>query len=275
MRDPSIHLTKSQFEEILDYLEITHFPTEAFFVMAKKKAVHARAVSISNKRDTKKITNTLLASTGDAQMVADLLYATRIKLKHRGVRKITPANTRDWTNCKKLAEICNIYCDDYQIPSREGFLEYIRTGIARMGKNLVNILPRLIQMADNINASKSAEMEIKGLVNYKEEAEGIKNYYQKRIASSTGMFNDYSTLDEVVWFYRIAAFLDEHGWLNRYRDFIEAQFEALGYCNGIPTLQSMTTPKSIERFNKYVYKSNNSQEDEPEEVSGSLWDKIN
>jgi hypothetical protein len=274
MRDPGIHLTRSQFEEILGYLEITQFPTEAFFVMAKKKAVNARAVLVSNKKDNKKITNVLLASTGDAQLVADLLYATRIKLKHRGVRKITPSNTRDWANCKKLAEICNVYCNDFQLDTREGFIDYINHGITMMGKNLNNITQRLIQMADNITSEKSAEAEMKELSQYKEVAEDIYNYYVKKIASSTGIYTDYNNRDK-VWFYRVAAFLDEKHWLNQVDDFIEAQFEALSYCNGIPGLQTLTTAKAIERFNKYLYKSNQTQESLPEEETGSLWDKIN
>ena len=80
-RDPSIHITKLQFEEILSTLEIDHFPTEAFFVMARKMAVNTRAVSITNKKDTKQIANTLLANIGDASLVADIIYATRIKGK--------------------------------------------------------------------------------------------------------------------------------------------------------------------------------------------------
>ena len=39
MREPSIHITKSQFEEILNTLEVDNFPVEAFFVIARKEAI--------------------------------------------------------------------------------------------------------------------------------------------------------------------------------------------------------------------------------------------
>ena len=86
MREPSIHITKSQFEEILNTLEVDNFPVEAFFVIARKEAINHRAVLVSNHKNTKRVNNILLASKGDAALVADILYATRIKLKHRGVR---------------------------------------------------------------------------------------------------------------------------------------------------------------------------------------------
>lgn len=35
-RSPSIHITKSQFEEILNTLEVDNFPVEAFFCYCSK-----------------------------------------------------------------------------------------------------------------------------------------------------------------------------------------------------------------------------------------------
>ena len=133
MREPSIHITKSQFEEILNTLEVDNFPVEAFFVIARKEAINTRAVVVSNKGTTKKVTNILLASKGNASLVADILYATRIKLKHRGVRKINESNTREWALCKKLAEICNTFCEDFKFDTREGF-KILTKGITYLSK---------------------------------------------------------------------------------------------------------------------------------------------
>lgn len=36
MREPSIHITKSQFEEILNTLEVDNFPVEAFLLLPGK-----------------------------------------------------------------------------------------------------------------------------------------------------------------------------------------------------------------------------------------------
>lgn len=36
-RSPSIHITKSQFEEILNTLEVDNFPVEAFLLLHEKR----------------------------------------------------------------------------------------------------------------------------------------------------------------------------------------------------------------------------------------------
>jgi hypothetical protein len=272
MREPSIHITKSQFEEILNTLEVDNFPVEAFFVIARKEAINHRAVLVSNnKKNTKRVNNILLASKGDAALVADILYATRIKLKHRGVRKINESNSREWANCKKLAEICNTFCEDFKLDTREGFIKYIETGLKRM-TDYRNVMQRLLSMQENITNQVDAEIELQNsdLKLTKE----IHDYFIGKIAKATGIYESYENQPEkYVHFAKVGDFLKEEGW--DYKTFIDAQFESLAWCNGLPDIAQMYTDKAIERYNKYLYKNKNKQllEDEPI-VEGSLWDKI-
>lgn len=272
MREPSIHITKSQFEEILNTLEVDNFPVEAFFVIARKEAINHRAVLVSNnKNNTKRVNNILLASKGDAALVADILYATRIKLKHRGVRKINESNSREWANCKKLAEICNTFCEDFKFDTREGFIKYIETGLKRM-TDYRNVMQRLLSMQENITNQVDAEIELQNsdLKLTKE----IHDYFIGKIAKATGIYESYENQPEkYVHFAKVGDFLKEEGW--DYKTFIDAQFESLAWCNGLPDIAQMYTDKAIERYNKYLYKNKNKQllEDEPI-VEGSLWDKI-
>lgn len=270
-RSPSIHITKSQFEEILNILEVDNFPVEAFFVIARKEAINYRAVLVSNNKNTKRVNNILLASKGDAALVADILYATRIKLKHRGVRKINESNSREWANCKKLAEICNTFCEDFKFDTREGFIKYIETGLKRM-TDYRNVMQRLLSMQENITNQVDAEIELQNsdLKLTKE----IHDYFIGKIAKATGIYESYENQPEkYVHFAKVGDFLKEEGW--DYKTFIDAQFESLAWCNGLPDIAQMYTDKAIERYNKYLYKNKNKQllEDEPI-VEGSLWDKI-
>lgn len=271
-RSPSIHITKSQFEEILNTLEVDNFPVEAFFVIARKEAINTRAVVVSNKGTTKKVTNILLASKGNASLVADILYATRIKLKHRGVRKINESNTREWALCKKLAEICNTFCEDFKFDTREGFIKYIETGLKRM-TDYRNVMQRLISMQDNITNQIDAEIELKG-----DKDPGftkdIHDEFIKRVASVTGIYESYEHQPEkYVHFLRIHNLMDEKDW-NVFQ-FLDAQFEALAWCNGLPEPSQMYNDKAVERYNKYLYKNKNKKSLEEPQVEGSLWDKIN
>ena len=270
-RSPSIHITKSQFEEILNTLEVDNFPVEAFFVIARKSAINTRAVVVSNKGTTKKVNNMLLASKGDAALVADILYATRIKLKHRGVRKINESNTREWANCKKLAEICNTFCEDFKLDTREGFIKYIETGLKRM-TDYRNVMQRLISMQDNITNQIDAEIELK-----EDKDPGftkdIHDEFIKRVASVTGIYESYEHQPEkYVHFLRIHNLMDEKDW-NVFQ-FLDAQFEALAWCNGLPEPSQMYNDKAIERYNKYLYKNKNKRTLDEPQVEGSLWDKI-
>lgn len=271
-RSPSIHITKSQFEEILNTLEVDNFPVEAFFVIARKEAINHRAVLVSNNKNTKKVSNILLASKGDAALVADILYAIRIKLKHRGVRKINESNSREWANCKKLAEVCNTFCEDFKFDTREGFIKYIETGLKRM-TDYRNVMQRLLSMQENITNQVEAELELKG-----DKDPGftkdIHDEFIKRVASVTGIYESYEHHPEkYVHFLRIHNLMDEKDW-NVFQ-FLDAQFEALAWCNGLPEPSQMYNDKAIERYNKYLYKNKSKQslEDEPQ-VEGSLWDKI-
>lgn len=272
MREPSIHITKSQFEEILNTLEVDNFPVEAFFVIARKEAINHRAVLVSNNKNTKKVSNILLASKGDAALVADILYATRIKLKHRGVRKINESNSREWANCKKLAEVCNTFCEDFKFDTREGFIKYIETGLKRM-TDYRNVMQRLLSMQENITNQVDAEIELKG-----DKDPGftkdIHDEFIKRVASVTGIYESYEHQPEkYVHFLRIHNLMDEKDW-NVFQ-FLDAQFEALAWCNGLPEPSQMYNDKAIERYNKYLYKNKDKRTLDEPQVEGSLWDSIN
>lgn len=271
-RSPSIHITKSQFEEILNTLEVDNFPVEAFFVIARKEAINHRAVLVSNNKNTKRVNNILLASKGDAALVADILYATRIKLKHRGVRKINESNSREWANCKKLAEVCNTFCEDFKFDTREGFIKYIETGLKRM-TDYRNVMQRLLSMQENITNQVEAELELK-----EDKDPGftkdIHDEFIKRVASVTGIYESYEHQPEkYVHFLRIHNLMDEKDW-NVFQ-FLDAQFEALAWCNGLPEPSQMYNDKAIERYNKYLYKNKNKRTLDEPQVDGSLWDSIN
>jgi hypothetical protein len=270
-RSPSIHITKPQFEEILNTLEVNNFPVEAFFVIARKMSINHRTVLVSNNKNTKRVNNILLASKGDAALVADILYATRIKLKHRGVRKINESNSREWANCKKLAEVCNTFCEDFKFDTREGFIKYIETGLKRM-TDYRNVMQRLLSMQENITNQVEAELELKG-----DKDPGftkdIHDEFIKRVASVTGIYESYEHQPEkYVHFLRIHNLMDEKDW-NVFQ-FLDAQFEALAWCNGLPEPSQMYNDKAIERYNKYLYKNKDKRTLDEPQVEGSLWDKI-
>lgn len=269
MRNPSVHISYTEFQAICRELGIS-VNTDEFFALARKRSLNSRAVVISNKKQQKQITNMLLADHGDAALVADIIYATRIKLKHRGVRKINETNSRDWANCKKLADICNTFCQDFNLPTREGFIKYIEIGLSRM-KDARNMIIRLIGMQENITEEYEAQLELSKLSRSElEEVTQIKDYFYKSIADATGIYERDDKAEKLINFLKLKQLCDENNW--DYRTYIDAQFESLAWCNGIPSVRDIWDDRSIERFNKYLYKIKGKQ---PKvEKKGSLWNQI-
>lgn len=270
MRDPGIHITKSQLEEILSLLEIDNFPTEAFLTLARKKSTYSRAVFYANKKEDKEIQTTLLASTGDAELAADIFYMCRIKLHHIGVKKINQSDITNWDWCKKLADNCNSFCQSFGLPTREGFIKYMEIGISRVEGSTRGLLPRLVKMYENICVQYDNELQIAKYRNNQQVLD-ICDYYTRLITSSTGIYEDYKSDPlKYIHFVRCYEFLESKG--IPYQAWLNAQFEALAFCNGIPRLEDLYNDKAIERYNKFKYKAQ-AISDEPQ-IEGSLWDKI-
>lgn len=267
-REPSIHITKSSFRKILKQMDIK-FPVEDFFNLARQYSADARIIVTTNNKIKKKVKNITLASNGDANLAASLLYATRIHLKHRGVKKIDE-NDRQWPLCKKLAEVCNTFCNDFNLDTRAGYIKYITIGFKRMNGKYTNYLNRLISMSQNISDTYQATSEINN-DNSPIETASIHDYYCKVIADRAGFKVDYSNQPETyIYFIRVREFCTERGidpemW-------IDAQFEGLAWCNGIPDPDKLLSDKSSAYYAKFQYK-NNGAGDEPK-VFGSIWSKI-
>lgn len=273
-REPSIHITKGEFQRLLNDLEIEGFPINQFFIQARKVSVNTRNVSVTTKKDTKRVNKILLATKGDASMVADIVYATRIKLKHRGVRKINETQKRDWALCKELANICNQFAQDFLFENtREAFLTYISIGFKRMGKDHRNILNRLISMVDNVYLYYENSQGI-GEDDAPKLTINLYDYYNQKIADATGIWEKEALEDNPEKyndFLQIRRLCDEHNW--DYQDYVDAQFEGMAWCNGIPEPHNMYNPKAIDRYKKFVYKYG--QRESTPVIKGGLWNKIN
>lgn len=268
-RDPSIHITKSVFKEILQELELDEFPTEEFFIKARQVSIDTRVIAVTSAKTTKKVNNITLASNGNTNLAADILYSVQIQLKHRGVKKIDE-NNRQWPLCKKLADVCNTFCTDFNLETRSGYIKYIKMGFSRMQGNHKNYLNRLIAMAQNITDSYQATDEI----NHDEspiETSAIHDYYCRVIADRAGFRVDYHNQPEVyVYFIRLREFCEAQG--IDYEEWIDSQFEGLAWCNGLPDPDKLLGDKANSYYAKFRFKTN--KPDKEPKVAGSLWDKI-
>ena len=79
LREPSIHITKSNFVDICNELEIS-VPINQFFQLAKRRAVNTRSITVSNKKLQRQVNKVTLADTGDAALFAVIIFVVNLIL---------------------------------------------------------------------------------------------------------------------------------------------------------------------------------------------------
>lgn len=255
MRKPSIHIDIDTFTSIVKRLgKVDVSNIEAFFVIARKHSLDHRSITITNNKLKKEVQKVVQSSKGDASLMADILYATRIKLKHRGVKRIGP-DDRDWAQVKSLANTANQFCDEFGLETREGFIKYVEIGLNKI-QSFRAYLSKLNNMYETISREYEAGLNMKEDDN-KEATLELHDIFVNKIADRTGLYESFKDKpDKMVSFYKARLMCDELD--VDYETFIDAQFASLEWCNGLPSPESLYSDKAKERLNKYLYQNNTS-----------------
>lgn len=272
-REPSLHLTREGFRSVLMELGKKRFPVNKFFELAVKYNNNSRAMVVTDRVSEKVAERLTKSTTGDAYLAADIYYTVRKSLNHRGVRKPNQNSGRTWLQCKKLADICNEYSKEYNMKPREGFIDYIKTGFILLGKNTkraINLLPNMYQ---DIVDYKEAKHNLHSDTD-RDLTEKIHNYYVSVIAERTGLREDYrNNPSEYSHFVQLKDYCISNS--IDYKDYIDAMFEGLAWCNGLPEPSRFLTDKMKQYYVKYIFKYKQKSKTEGPKVQDSLWNLIN
>lgn len=251
MRDPSIHIKRSDLIKILEGYLSKNVIDKVIFPRAKRYACDNRIVTISNEKVNRDIKRKLTSSKGDTYLLSEIVYSVRIKLKHRGVGKVTEAD-RDWLQLKELTKLVNQFCEEFNLPKRAGYIKYIEIAFSKI-TTMRAYLSKFISMYQVITAEYDATLELKSVSNPTELKEAH-DYFVRKISDRTGISNNFlNRPDKMVAFSRMSKLCDE---LNVDTEtFIDAQFDALEWCSGIPTPEQLYGDKAIERLNSYLFEN--------------------
>lgn len=279
MRDPSIHIKLSDFLLLNGELSLgleNDQVVELFKSARSLSKVNRSTVSLNKKVEAKvqKGVNTLM---GDTQMLADVIYSTRISMKHLGVTKVKQSDPQ-WSSLKELVPVINGFCDANQIDRRKGYIEFVKIGL-ELAKNTkrsnMNYFGSwALQKSGWIIDSWSATQEIRS-DKYPDETKQMVDYYISRVAGITGLTPRIRKEDATLYvnFIKAREQADEMGL--DYETYIDAQFEALEFCNGIPQVADLAKEKAYERTIKYLSKHNMVIQDLAEEKGAAddseLW----
>lgn len=273
MRDPSIHVKKSDFKQVIKSMfDISNKDIDLLVLELRKYSCDQRSVAPSNKKLTVTTKRTLESNKGDAMLVSELIYSVRISLKHKGVKRIKEGD-RDWLMVKELAGLCNNFSNDFDFSDkRSGFAQYIKMGLTRIN-SFKAYLPKLISMYESICVDYDSLKELNSDPD-KEATKRIHDLFVNKVASKTGIYETHiNNPTKMYAFYKAKLMCQECG--VDPEDFISAQFEALDWCNGMPTPESLTNNKSKERLQRYLFENNikvNTNEDKQEKAQ--FWAKI-
>jgi len=258
MRQPSIHITEEQLTDIMasifeDFSIKANVIKVARAIMMKssKRPCRNRVITISDKKLDDKIKKVLKSSRGDALFLSQIIHGVRISLKHHGISKIEE-NGREWDKVKKLAEICNQFCNDFRLSKKEGYTEFVKIGLGKISSRR-NILDKLLSMQEGVSLHYDAIQKVRA-DKHSSETRQIHDMYVSKISMYTGIVNKFHD-NPVVYlnFVRVREITEE---LNvDPAVYLEAQFHGLLWTDSYPEPTQLITEKSKERLNQYLYEN--------------------
>ena len=271
-REPSIHVTRSTLIRIVKGLGIHLSKPNIDRIMREARGVSADnrtmvATKVKETRQVRRTNGTIQA----ANIAAELAYGIRVKKKHIGVTKIKQTDPA-WAQVRELVPSLNIFCETYNLPQRKGYLEFLMVGFNLMELKKANNFNYwaswMLKHADWINQTYQNNNEIK-TDEYPRETQQLMSLFSTKVSEMTGMYSDYSkNNNDYVHFIRARKLADRLG--VDYETFIDAQFEALAFCNGIPRLVDLDNEKAEERLTKYIAKTG--IQVSSHKLSESTWD---
>lgn len=257
-REPSIHISRSRLYQLVvkyigedlggnnpkahEYGGINLLKRVDFIMNeARQYSLDHRSVVKGNKKVQTQAVRRASGNIGDANLLADIIYSTRIQLKHIGVTKIKQTDLQ-WASVKELVPVVNEFCQKFGFEPRQGYIEFVTTGIKLMSQakrvNYNFCANWLHQRVNWIMDVYEAEKEVREDPAPKYTREVYENY-TKEILDRIGINNTYDkNPQEYVWFVRARNLADEIG--VDYETFVQAQFYALEFCNGIPKIEDLS-----------------------------------
>lgn len=273
MRDPSIHITLTEFTRIVEQLKIVdpgkakQFSTD-FFKHAHKARLSTRTVLLEKKNQTsvkieKKVQAKAKASTKDTALFAQLItYVRRIEFKHRNVQKITSSSGK-WDQLKEVVSLANQFSSDFKLDKPEAYKKYIRYICSNTKVFSLNRFPVYYE---KFVAHTEAEVEILEDDNPSRTQEVYRIYQSIMIRNISFCAPYHEEPPKYIYFIRVRLLCEKNSW-DAYH-YINAQFVGLEFTGNPPDPSQLVGPKSIERYQKYMFNTHKKNSTEEAQAKG-------
>lgn len=244
-------------------------------IFCRSHSLDHRSLNVTTKKQEEKATKRVSGSIGDANMVAEIIYSTRVRLKHIGVTKIKQTDPQ-WGQIKELTNTINEFCNQFDLPKRRGYIEFITWGVklfmSTKRPNFSFLIKWFNEKADWIVNEYTSSIEI-SQDKQPIDTTIIHDLYCNRVSSMTGINTFYRMSDpQYVHFLRAKEDALKHN--VDYEIYIEAQFEALAFCNGVPKPEDLYGDKARERLVRYMSQNNLIIKKPSQDTVGVDWSKF-
>jgi len=260
MRDPSIHITKSNLRKCIEEWDRYHEscnPISLVDYIMKRGVIQSLSnrVILDPKNDAqiKSLVRLSSAKMDDATLFNTMLSDIRVQMKHRGFIRIQKFDS-DWTFIVEMANLALEFSKAFNFERRTGFIEYIKSYfIIRPGQF------RLRQMKsfhESIIARQQVIEEIQ-YDNKPEETEAGYKLYQKMVFEKTGINPKYDKKDypeKYIYFVKVSQIANDLGLDTQ--DYIIGQFEQLDWTGGFPSPEQLITLNAKDRVLKWMSENN-------------------
>ena len=215
---------------------------------ARGKTSAQRSIVSTNDKIEKKAEKVKLAGRSSTAVFAQILLLTRRKLHHRGLHLIQPGDN-EWFQLKEVCKLATDFCNEFQLPFKQGAIEYLRIGMVKMKNFSLN---KFKSMHQAMCKDYEAEQEIMADKTPTKTQE-IYTLYIGMVNDKLGWnYDDYkSNPEKFVCFIRAKECAAKIG--IGVKTYIKAQFATM---ETIPDPYQLYGDKAIERVRKYCYENN-------------------
>ena len=255
-REPSIHVTRSVFLSIVKDLGIKLSKPNLDRIMKAARELSAdNRTMIAKANQTRQVRKTE-GTIKEANLVAEIIYGIRVKLRHVGVTKIKQSDST-WGQVRELVPTLNQFCEKYNLSQRRGYIDFLSLGIELMSKskraNYNYCASWMMKHADYITSTYEANNMVKEDP-YPQNTRELLSLYQTRVMEMSGMYVDYTkNTKEYTHFIGARQLADK--WGIDYETFVDAQFASLEFCKGIPRIYDLDNEKAEQRLAQYIAKN--------------------
>lgn len=249
MRDPALHITKSNLVKVLQSVGIKVDESKATEILkrAQPYQIKDRYQLQGNSRQRKKADKLVAAEKENpyTEVFQRLLTAYRQQIGHKFIRAVRESD-REYVMLKEVSQSAETFATTFGLQREDGYKKFIQLGLTLMGKKY------------GLNRFKTYNEKIFFIyenlivVSKDIDKEGTKQFYSLWKEAMTY----YAAIDPVLTDIEMVNMVygrqeaDECG--AKYYDWIIAQFEGLAWLDAIPELSQFYGENAKKRYDKYV-----------------------